>query len=123
MIHEQSHHTAAKVDMAECFRTVETPSIATEIQTELSSIRRIELRFLVSAAKQAESREKEVENEVKVHTVEDNVIPPMRKRGRPLSYVAQQLKQGIPTAKLQVTEIEKEAMKWRNAIIFYVIGG
>lgn len=39
-----------------------------------------------------------------------------------LGYVALQLKHGIPTAKLQVNEIEKEAMKWRNEIIFYVIG-
>lgn len=39
-----------------------------------------------------------------------------------LSYVAPSIKQGIPTAKLVVSEIEREADKWKNAVIFYVIG-
>lgn len=38
-----------------------------------------------------------------------------------LGYVAPTLKQGIPTAQLCVSELEKEADKWKNAIILYVI--
>lgn len=86
------------------------------------SLRQIELEFIASSAKQAGSQEKEVEKEEKQLKVEDTTQVPMRKRGKSLSYVAPQLKQGIPTAKLQVTEIEKDALKWKTSIIFYVIG-
>lgn len=39
-----------------------------------------------------------------------------------LSYVAPSIKQGIPMAKLVVSEIEREVDKWMNVVIFYVIG-
>lgn len=39
-----------------------------------------------------------------------------------LGYVAPLLKQAIPTAQLAISEIDKEIEKWKNSIIFYVIG-
>lgn len=32
------------------------------------------------------------------------------------------IKNGVPTAKLNKQEVDKEAEKWRNDIILYVIG-
>lgn len=43
-------------------------------------------------------------------------------RGMNLGYEAPLLKDGKPTAKLSVSEIQKETAKWKNAIILYVIG-
>lgn len=40
----------------------------------------------------------------------------------PLGYVAPILKQGIPTAQLAISEIDKEVEKWKNSILLYVIG-
>lgn len=54
--------------------------------------------------------------------VEDGEIPPLKKRGMPLGYVAPILVKGIPTAKLRKMEVEKESMKWKKAVILYVIG-
>lgn len=48
---------------------------------------------------------------------EEGEKSPLRKRGMALGYVAPVLKQGIPTAQLNVSELEREAEKWENAII------
>lgn len=47
---------------------------------------------------------------------------PMRNRGLKLGYVAPSLKAGIPTACISKVELDKEALKWKTAIILYVIG-
>lgn len=54
--------------------------------------------------------------------VEDGAIPPLRKREMALGYVTPVVKQGKPIAKLNAAEIEKEAGKWKDALILYVIG-
>lgn len=59
--------------------------------------------------------------EVEVLKVEEGEKPPMRRRRLELGYVAPILKEGIPTAQLCVTELEKEASKWKNVVILYVI--
>lgn len=62
----------------------------------------------------------EDEKETEAKKIEEGKLPPLRERGMALSYVAPQLKQGIPTAKLCLSEIENEALKWKNIIILYV---
>lgn len=58
---------------------------------------------------------------LKVRKIEDKDAPITRK-GMDLGYVAPMIKDGKPTAKLCVSELEKESAKWKNAIILYVIG-
>lgn len=81
-----------------------------------------ELDLSSSTAPPAEEAVSETEKEEVAKKIEDGEAPPLRKRGMPLGYVAPLLKQGIPTAKLCLTEIEKENLKWKNSIILYVIG-
>lgn len=49
-------------------------------------------------------------------------ILPLRSKGMKLGYVAPTIKQGKPTACLDKSELEKENLKWKKAIILYVIG-
>lgn len=64
----------------------------------------------------------ESEKEATTKKVEEGEVPPMRKRDMTLGYMAPLLKQGVPTAKLCRSEIEKESEKWKQTIIMYVIG-
>lgn len=43
-------------------------------------------------------------------------------RGMALSYVAPSLKNGNPTACIQLTDFDLECAKWKNSIILYVVG-
>lgn len=54
--------------------------------------------------------------------IEEGEVQPLKKRGMSLGYVAPVLKNGIPTAKLCESEMEKETAKWKHAIILYIIG-
>lgn len=64
----------------------------------------------------------EAAKEAITQKVEEGEAPPLRKRGMALGYVPPVLKQGIPTARLCRSEIEKETEKWKKTIILYVIG-
>lgn len=55
-----------------------------------------------------DSKSIEEAKEATAQKVEDGVVPPVRKRGMALGYVPPTLKQGIPTATLCKSEIEKE---------------
>lgn len=72
--------------------------------------------------KQSEERCTEEMKEAEAQKIEAGVFVPLRKRSMSLRYVAPVIKQGIPTAKLCVSEIEREVEKWKIAVILYVIG-
>lgn len=81
--------------------------------------KKIELEFQQSVATQNDVLLKDIEEK----RIEEEGNHTLRKKGRPLSYIAPQLKQGgTPTAQLQFSKIENEGRKWKNAVIFYVIG-
>lgn len=82
----------------------------------------LELEIQALNAKQREDLKVEAEKEAKARKIEEEVVPPLHKRGMNLSYIAPHICQGIPTAKLILSEIEREAAKRKNVVIFYVIG-
>lgn len=43
-------------------------------------------------------------------------------KGLKLGYVAPTIKNGIPVACLQVSDVQSESEKWKSAVILYVIG-
>lgn len=65
---------------------------------------------------------KEMEDTLSNHSTESHVEAPMRSKGMKLGYVAPIIKQGNPTACLVQSELEKESVKWKKAVILYVIG-
>lgn len=82
----------------------------------------VELEMQNLELKQKEDVIEEVAKEAEASKIEEGEIPPARKRGMALGYVAPTLKKGIPTAQLCVNELAKEVEKWMNSIILYVIG-
>lgn len=102
----------------------ETSGIAaSEINETITTVlEKIELEFSSAVATQQEELLASGAKEAKAQKIEDKDAPLLHNRGMNLGYVAPLLKDGKPTAKLSVSEIEKESAKWKNAIILYVIG-
>lgn len=73
-------------------------------------------------ASHCEDVNSEAEKKATACKIEEGELPPPRKGGMQLRYVHPTLKQGVPTAKLCKSEVEKESAKWKTAIILYVIG-
>lgn len=96
--------------------SVKSGSDAELAEEELLVQRLIELEIRASGEKLSTDSSKEDEKEATTKKVEEGSIPISRKKGKMLSYVAPCVKQGIPTAKLESVEIEREAEKWKNAI-------
>lgn len=107
---------------AECSNTVKVIDAEGEAENVSSIHHILELGLESSTTKQSEDLVTEAAKEAKAIQIEEEVVPVSRKRGMALGYIAPLIRQGIPTAKLEISEIEHEAEKWRNAVIFYVIG-
>lgn len=108
--------------MAETAGMIQTPINGPVTFEDIKQTIELELQLdLQSLVLKQEELQKEGKKEAEVLKIEEGEIPPLRKRGMALGYVAPILKQGIPTAQLCVAELEKEAGKWKNAIILYVI--
>lgn len=80
----------------------------------------LEIHTLVTVLNEEMNTEKA--KEATSQKIEEGVKPPLQKRGMALNYVVPILKQGVPTAKLNKSDVEKEFEKWKTAIILYVIG-
>lgn len=118
----QSESTPAANATAECSYAAELKESNVTQGTAGSIKQTIELEIKSAVLKQDDARRQEGEKEADMIQIEDGEIPPLRKRGMTLGYVAPILKRGIPVAQLQISEMEKENAKWANAIILYVIG-
>lgn len=94
---------------------------ATATVDELAEVP-IELELSSPTVSNYEVASSEDAKEAMAHKIEEWELPPPRKRGMQLGYVPPILKQGVPTAKLCKSEVEKESAKWKKAIILYVIG-
>lgn len=121
---QQSVISAVRVDVGESSHAAESrrnsPTAGTGTVDLLKQ--KIELEIQNSVLHQNELLKSEEKKEADAQKIEESMGQPLRRRGMALGYVAPTLKQGIPTAKLCMTEIEKEEEKWKFAAILYVIG-
>lgn len=124
----QTQHTITTptAEIGESSRSAAASESHTPVPTfdgTIESIKtRIELEIHESEMKQQPDLKTEEEKEVVAQKVEEGEVPPMRKRGMALGFVAPTFKQGKPTAQLCGVEIAIEAAKWDRAVILYVIG-